>query len=323
MLILNVPKQFQPNYKSNYPEYSNGLNMEEVFYKFFLNNKNKIKTDLIYLPIFWTSYYILNDYGKNILPLLQYLKTLELSRKYFTIVQFASGIYITNDINLNIKVFSAGGGGLNKILLEKCLIMDKTTGPIKMFNNNNSQQIKVNKICEKSHNGKIIFNGNKGDVDIPLICLPIFPFLNLSKDIFCSFMGRFDTHSCRLKMWESLKNIQNIKFFNSVNFEQYCNIINRSLFTLAPRGYGYTSFRIYEAILGESIPIYIWEDQKVLPFNDEINYEDFSIIIHSSEINKLPSLLKNINIDEKRENLKKIKHKFKIEEMVDYIVKKL
>ena len=36
MLILNVPKQFQPNYKSNYPEYSNGLNMEEVFYKFFL-----------------------------------------------------------------------------------------------------------------------------------------------------------------------------------------------------------------------------------------------------------------------------------------------
>ena len=58
-------------------------------------------------------------------------------------------------------------------------------------------------------------------------------------------------------------------------------------------------------------------------FNDEINYEDFCIIIHSSELNKLPSLLKNINIDEKRENLKKIKNKFKIEEIVDYIVKKL
>jgi hypothetical protein len=322
MLILNVPKQFQPNYKSNYPEYSNGLNMEEVFYKFFLNNRNKIKTDLIYLPIFWTSYYIINDYGKNILPLLQYLKTLDLSRKYFTIVQFASGIYITNDINLNIKVFSAGGGGLNKILLEKSLIIDKSTGPIKMFTTN-KQTVKINKICEKSDHGKIIFNGKKGDVDIPLICLPSFPFLNITKDIFCSFMGRYDTHSCRLKMWESLKSIQNFKFFNSVNFNQYCNIINRSIFTLAPRGYGYTSFRIYEAILGESIPIYIWEDKKVLPFNDEINYEDFCIIIHSSEVNKLPSLLKNINIDEKRENLKKIKYKFTIEGMVDYIVKKL
>ena len=322
MLILNVPKQFQPTYKSNYPEYSNGLNMEEVFYKFFLNNKNKIKSDLIYLPIFWTSYYIINDYGKNILPLLQYLKTLDVSRKYFTIVQFASGIYITNDINLNIKVFSAGGGGLNKILLEKSLIIDKTTGPIKMFNNN-TQQIKVNKICEKSYNGKIIFNGNKGDVDIPLICLPIFPFLNLSKDIFCSFMGRFDTHSCRIKMWESLKNIQNIKFFNSVNFQQYCNIINRSIFTLAPRGYGYTSFRIYEAILGESIPIYIWEDKKVLPFNDEINYEDFSIVIHSSEINKLPTILKNTNINLKLENLKKVKQNFQVEGIANYIIKKL
>ncbi len=322
MLILNVPKQFQPKYHSNYPEYSNGLNMEEVFYEFFLNNKNKIKTDLIYLPIFWTSYYTIKNYGKNILPLLEYLKTLDHSQKYFTIVQYASGILITDDINLNIKVFSAGGGGLNKILLENSSITDKTIGPIKIFSNI-KQKSKIIKIFEKLDNDRFIFNGKKGDVDIPLICLPIFPFLNLKKDIFCSFMGRFDTHPCRLKMRESLKNIQNIKFFNSVNFKQYCDTINRSIFTLAPRGYGYTSFRIYEAILGESIPIYIWEDKKVLPFNDEINYEDFCIILHSSEVNKLPSILKSINIDEKRENLKKIKEKFRIEEIVNYIIKKL
>jgi len=322
MLILNIPKEFQPDYHSKYPEYSNGLNMEEVFYKFFLINKDKIKTDLIYLPIFWTSYYIINGYGKDILPLLQYLKTLDLSRKYFTIVQFACGIYITNDINLNLKVFSAGGGGLNKIFLEKSLIKNKSTGPIKTIGYN-KKEIIINKICEKSQNGKIVFNGEKGDVDIPLICLPIFPFLNLNKDIFCSFMGRFDTHSCRLKMWESLKDIQNFEFFNSVNFQKYSNIINRSIFTLAPRGYGYTSFRIYEAILGESIPIYIWEDKKVLPFNDEINYEDFCIIIHSTEIYKLPSLLKTININQKRENLKKVKEKFTLEQIVNYIVKNL
>ena len=51
MKILDVPKQFQPVYKSIYPGYSSGKNMEEVFYEMFKNNQNAIKTDLIYIPV--------------------------------------------------------------------------------------------------------------------------------------------------------------------------------------------------------------------------------------------------------------------------------
>ena len=32
MIIENIPSDFQPNYKSNYPEYSNGQNIEEILY---------------------------------------------------------------------------------------------------------------------------------------------------------------------------------------------------------------------------------------------------------------------------------------------------
>jgi len=236
MIIQDIPSIFQPHYKSNYPEYSSGKNMEEICFQYFLDNKDNIQTEYIYLPVFWTSYYVLNQYGENIQPLYIWLDTLDKSKKYFTIVQYASGIYIRNPIN-NILVFSAGGGGLNH--KSECM-QEETFFGLK----------------------RVIFSGNAGNYSIPLICLPTFPVLNIERDIYCSFMGRFDTHKCRISMNNLLKNDNQFSFYNSVNFNTYKNILNRSIFTLAPRGCGYTSFRIYEAILSGSIPIYIWENKK-------------------------------------------------------------
>ena len=148
MIIQDIPSIFQPAYRSNYPEYSSGKNIEEIFFKYFLDNKDNIHTEYIYLPVFWTSYYVLNQYGENIQPLYNWLDTLDNSKKYFTIVQYASGIYIRNPIN-NILVFSAGGGGLNN--KTSCMREDTFFGL-------------------KRH----IFYGNTGNYNIPLICLPHF-----------------------------------------------------------------------------------------------------------------------------------------------------
>ena len=63
-------------------------------------------------------------------------------------------------------------------------------------------------------------------------------------------MGRFDTHYCRINMYNVLHKKIFFQLSKSVNFEKYKEILNRSVYTLAPRGYGYTSFRIYEAING-------------------------------------------------------------------------
>jgi hypothetical protein len=297
MIIQEIPTIFQPTYKSNYPEYSSGKNIEEICFQYFLENKDSINSEYIYLPVFWTSYYVLNQYGENIQPLYDWLDTLDKNKNFFTIVQYASGIYIRNPIN-NILVFSAGGGGLNN--KSNCMREEFFFGL-------------------KRH----IFYGNAGNYSIPLICLPTFPCLNIERDIYCSFMGRFDTHKCRIIMNNLLKNDKQFYFYNSVDFNTYKNILNRSIFTLAPRGCGYTSFRIYEAIIAGSIPIYIWEDKKILPFEDILNWNDFSIIIHENDIEKLPNILKNIDINKLQENLDKIKHWFSFDKIFNYITNKL
>lgn len=298
MLIQEVPKEFQPIYRSSYPGYSSGKNMEEILYEMIMKNKDTIKTDYVYLPVFWTSYYVTHNYGSDINKIYNWLETLDKTKKYFTIVQYAAGIFVKNN-NLSILVFTGGGGGIN------------IKGP--------------NCITDATYFGlqRQLFIGNKGDIDLPLICMPQFPSIDMKKDIYCSFMGRFDTHYCRIEMKNALENIDNIKFHESVNFETYKTILNRSIFTLAPRGYGYTSFRIYEAILCGSIPIYIWHDKKILPFNDILEWEKFSFIVHSSEVHKIPQLLKSANIKEMQSKLAEVQKYFLFDETYNYIKGKL
>jgi hypothetical protein len=298
MLILDVPTKFKPEYISDYPCYTTGKNMEELFYEYFSTHKDNIISDYVYLPVFWTSYYVTNNYASNIDELYDWLESLDKTKKYFTIVQYATGIFVRN-FDLNILVFSGGGGGLN-------IKNDVTSREVSFYGIN-----------------RHIFFGNKANYDIPLVCLPLFPTIDIEKDIFCSFMGRLDTHKCRFDMKILLGNNADFQFFDSENFEQYKTIINRSIFTLAPRGYGYTSFRIYEAIMGNSIPVYIWEDKKVLPFSDTINWDNFAVIINSSEIEQLPNILKNVDICEKLNNLLKVKEMFTINYTCEYIKTKI
>jgi hypothetical protein len=296
MLICDVPNEFRPNYKSDYPSYTSGKNIEEICYDYLIKNKDNIKTHYIYLPVFWTSYYVTHNYGNNIDNLYTFLSKLDKNKKYFTIVQYASGIFVKN-YNLNIVVFSAGGGGLN------------------VNNHDTNRDVRFNGLK------RTIFFGNKGNYDIPLICLPLFPCINVNKDIYCSFMGRLDTHKCRIDMKAELECNNNFRFLKSKDFNEYKNIINRSIFTLAPRGYGYTSFRIYEAIHGNSIPIYIWEDKKILPYSEIINWDDISVVINSKDIKEIPNILKKINVNEKLNNILKVKHMFTFDFMFDYIKK--
>lgn len=300
MKILNIPKKFQPIYKSKYPPYSNGNHMEEVFYNFFIKNKDNIKTDYIYIPIFWTSFYILRKYGTQITDLLDFLDKLDKTKKYFTIVQYASGIFVKNT-NINITVFSAGGGGIN--------IKKFTEKKVKMNNNPN----------------RVIFIGNKGNFDLPLLCQPLIKSENYKKDILCSFMGRFDTHPCRFDM-EYIKS-KDIIISSPNNFTNYKKILQKSIFALCPRGYGYTSFRLFEAMFMECIPIYIWEDKIVLPFSDEIKWKEFCIIIHSKDIKKIPQIIKNITSKNRNIMLNKIKEYnikyFNFEKSFEYIKNKL
>ena len=100
----------------------------------------------------------------------------------------------------------------------------------------------------------------------------------------------------------------------------------QSKFCLAPRGYGRSSFRFFEAMLLDTIPVYVWDDIEWLPYQEILDYSTFSISISKKELPHLHDILSSIST-EMYENMvttmKKNRHWFTLEGMVDYIVKRI
>lgn len=251
----------------------------------YFSKHNRIR-DNRYIDVFWTNIQIDPKFGgfRNIVAKLVSENYPEnLDKKYFTVVQHDDGVMFK--LPANTRVYSAGG---------------------------------------------------TGDIPIPLIYedserkLETVPKRQFSeKDIICSFVGSA-THHVRSAMWNTLKESPNFHFSvdrwtNDVNKTQqdtFIDITVRSKFCLAPRGYGRTSFRFYEAFQLGSIPIYIWDDIEWLPYKDVIDYSKFCISIHVSKIGELENIL--LSIDEATynkmwEEYEKIKGFFTLEGMTNYI----
>jgi len=136
--------------------------------------------------------------------------------------------------------------------------------------------------------------GNSGGIPIPLVCskIPqndIDKYKSTRKDILCSFCGSI-THPIRSVMYLNFHNKQNCHIqvknwspsVNSDEYQDYLSIASRSKFLLCPRGYGLNSFRLYEAFQLGCVPVVI-SDNIFLPWADELDWRQFSIITNSSE----------------------------------------
>ena len=150
--------------------------------------------------------------------------------------------------------------------------------------------------------------GLGGGIPIPLICSPIPENLKTSsmgdfeKNIFCSFIGS-QTHPIRKKLFDTYVNNPNFSFNPPKQWSQTVNAhecasffqaTQLSNFSLAPRGYGLSSFRLYEIMQLNSIPVYV-SDRHWLPFTDELNWNEFCVIVKEEEIPNLENILKSIS----------------------------
>ena len=140
--------------------------------------------------------------------------------------------------------------------------------------------------------------GLAGDIPIPLICSGFEDVKQKERDIFCSFRGSM-THPIRKLMCQSLplpsdKYHVYVKGWTpQITQEQehgYREAMERSVFSLCPRGYGPTSFRTYEAMQLGSIPVYIY-DKPWLPWQDQINWTEISVLLHQSRISEIDLVL--------------------------------
>ena len=139
---------------------------------------------------------------------------------------------------------------------------------------------------------KVFASGGVGDYPIPLINMP-HEYSPKTRDIFASFLGCiFGRHPIREKMFSHLHQKEGYAIFEKTNFFTFKDVMERSIFALCPRGYGKTSFRINEALNLGAIPVYMYDDPWI-PFFDLIDFKEYGILIHESEVEKTDEILKS------------------------------
>lgn len=261
--------------------------MEEYIHQYLENCKEKIETSWIYLPIYWTA--IQNHpsfqsvrYKYEIL-LQQAIRCYPVNSVFFTCVQHDDGPQLT--LPPNTHIFGACSG---KIPLP--LIYEDTT----------SQLLSVPRIAFHE------------------------------KEWIASFVGTLGTHSVRQEMYRAMNGKKGVYFSSrevwspSVDADaaqRFIEVTQRSRFCLAPRGYGRSSFRFFEAMLMDVIPVYIWDDVEWLPYLQEIDYSQFSISIHCSDLPFLYERLSLITESEYQKMLIKLRHvrrRFELEGMCEW-----
>lgn len=143
-------------------------------------------------------------------------------------------------------------------------------------------------------------SGGIGDYPIPLTS---YYFNEMPKkeineySYLCSFAGAiYGRHHVRELMTKTLTNrTYTLITDKRLEYSSYLKLMNNTLFSLCPRGYGKTSFRIYESLMCKSIPVYIYDDPWI-PYNDD--FEKYGILCPINKISTLYDMIINMNIDE-------------------------
>jgi len=283
--MLNLGKQFRPSTSITYPPFKNGRYMEEYFYEFF---KNSILNSL------------LNRVSNRVyIPI------------FWTNLQNHPG-------------FSSQKHKYQILLSDALSKMPKGTKYFTVVQHDDGPQLKMGDV--------LIFGACTGTIPLPLIYEDITNTLlmqnKLDKKYIASFIGS-NTHPIRKKLY----NIANEDFFlvsqswtsnvQKSASELFIEKTLESKFCLAPRGYGRSSFRFFEAILLNTIPVYFWDDIEWLPYKDILDYSTFSVSIHEKDIPRTYEILTSISNEKYAnmiEELNKVRQYFTLEYMAEYIV---
>ena len=298
--IINMSEPFhkEPRFREDsgiyYPPFCTTY-FEKYFYNYMMRGYHNGTIDKAiydrYIPVFWTEVQISKRYDDTLLTkvktedndflwtLWDLLRDLPPNKTYFTVVQHDDGIVFSSK-STNLITFGMGG---------------------------------------------------IGNIPIPLTYdenLSFDTYKNSEKTVFCSFVGSL-THPCRKQMVEAFSSRAEVAdriswsnraevadrstmtnkpdifivvddWTNQIQEEKqtlYLQVMGKSRFTLAPRGYGKTSFRLYEALRMGSIPVYIYDDPW-LPYQDILDWSKMAVLVHVDELDGLYERLLNIGDDE-------------------------
>jgi len=143
-------------------------------------------------------------------------------------------------------------------------------------------------------------SGPKVDYPLPLICQPHNVFSdNTERDIIANFVGS-RSHPVR----DRLLTLENTPGFyintQRHSLPDYCRVLARSIFTLCPRGYGQTSFRIAEGLQYGSIPVYI-SDDFIQPHN--VDFNTYGVVIRNADVGSTYEILMSLSDAERKQKI--------------------
>lgn len=118
-------------------------------------------------------------------------------------------------------------------------------------------------------------------IDIPLLCCQQHrkPWLNLKKRYLASFVGRLDTHPIRIDMAAAIQGRSDASVLDGdLGTRVFVRRVLQSYIALAPRGYGGSSFRFFEAMQLGVVPLLLG-DIDTRPFKRFLPWEDVSIYV--------------------------------------------
>tara|TARA_E500000331_G_scaffold344871_1_gene381688 strand:+ start:922 stop:1809 length:888 start_codon:yes stop_codon:yes gene_type:complete len=238
-----------------YPPQNKELHtIEYLFYKYLVNN-NTYESKLSYLPVQWESIIDNQNFDtKSLNSLLDDIGKKE--KKIFTISRLTGG---------------------PKVNINNCIMF--TTGGI--FNTPKKNNLSY--------------------VPLPLLASRYEDTPEVEKEYLASYIGR-NTHPIRVDLNKKFKRdskfyVKNLDSMDSdfdlINQQKYIETISKSYFSLCPRGFGPTSFRLYESIELGSVPVYI-SDDFLLPFSDIIDWEKICIFSNYKDIKNLKTKMVDI-----------------------------
>lgn len=151
-----------------------------------------------------------------------------------------------------------------------------------------------------------VFNagGRRAGVPIPLISSPIPEpgrYARPERRQLCSFVGSL-THPVRRQLFERYRDRPGFLFLcrekwaidvNADQMQEFLLSAGDSVFTLCPRGFGRTSYRLYEAMQLGSIPVYVYDDYPWLPWSDRLDWSRLCVLVPAARIPELETILRS------------------------------
>ena len=251
--IADTPKQWMPKNTFRYPPHQ-GLNplIEERALSYF--SQMDIDSDFIYIPIQWTQYHCANNFGND-------------RAKVEELQNWANELPVKYPKEKFFTIVQYDDGTL--VSIENC------------------------KVFAASNSPKSPRADSQEYIPIPMLSDPHPGSPKQNKMYKVGFAGRNNTHPIRKAIFDNLNELDGYKFFvnnNASKPEVFRSIIYDSVFGLAPRGYGPTSFRLYETIQMQAIPIYV-SDLFWLPFEDQIEWDKLAVLVTPDRINDIPKIV--------------------------------